>query len=196
MSVSYIKASQSHLKSHSPIQFHLSLVKGHSRNAKSLVTAWGIERGIECTGTATDGELGSLSLVSPSSLGAGLPDKLSERKPSHRQIKKGTRFVSRDKLILSGDLPPTTPHGYEKQIPSPIRQNGGNSAPDPNTAAPRVLHTKQDAIKWTHSGFYDSHYNVFLYYSQDLGDAYPTIKESQRLKITVLHYHQREKKKL
>lgn len=30
-------------------------------------------------------------------------------------------------------------------------------------------------VKWMHSGFYKRHYHLFLYYLQDLGDAYPTI---------------------
>lgn len=93
----------------------------------------------------------------------------------------------------------SAPHNssrHEKLIPAPTRQNRGNNAPDLNTAAQSILNTKQDGIKWMHSGFYDCHCNVFLYYSQDLGDAYSTFKESQRLKITVLHYHRSAKKKL
>lgn len=36
-------------------------------------------------------------------------------------------------------------------------RTGGKNAPDLNIAAQSVLNTKQDGIKWMHSGFYDCH---------------------------------------
>lgn len=185
----YFKAAQPNLKLRSPIQFHLSLVKGHSRSTKSLVTAWdlGWKRNWM---PATDRGMGSLSLISPSFLTAGLPNKFSEMKPSHGANKKQIQVcIQGPAHALMWSAPQLL------QIPSPIRQNGGGNAPL-NTTAQSVLNTKQDVIKWMHSGFYEGHCNIFLYYSLGLRDAYPTTKESQGLKITVLHYHQSTKKKL
>lgn len=106
------------------------------------------------------------------------------------QIKNRYRFVSRGQLMLSCDLPLNSSKYHHLSD----RMVGGNAPL--NTTAQSVLNTKQDGIKWMHSGFYEGHCNIFLYYSLGLRDAYPTTKESQGLKITVLHYHQSTKKKL
>lgn len=124
--LSYFKAAQPHLKLHSPIQFHLSLIKGHSRSTKSLVTAWDLGWKRNWMHRKSHWwRAGKCLTRTP---------LISYCRPSKQIQWNETMAWADEKGNQAGIQGPahalmwsalTTPHGYKRQIPSPIRQNRG-----------------------------------------------------------------------